>query len=268
MGLLLVPVRVASIVYSKLDSHTEKRQDALGNLKHAIICIIIILFDFWINKNKRTKTFLSYYIHPGDSSTSILFYFSAMSTFASSNISPFVALGAGCYWGTEKYIKKEFGKLFPNSIKGASVGFMSPHENHLEHPSYRQVCSGTTGHVEVLNIELNDPSQHFEDLIKFFFLFHDPTTSNRQGNDVGTQYASAVFVHDDEQRKIVQKVINDLQSAIDSGKISPYHGRKVVTKIHDATVFYPAHEEHQEYLMKNPNGYCNHYMRMKQWPLN
>lgn len=183
-------------------------------------------------------------------------------------ISSTLALGAGCYWGTEKYIKNEFTKLFPNSIKEASVGFMSPHENHPKNPSYRQVCSGTTGHVEVLNIELNDPSKHFEDLIRFFFLFHDPTTENRQGNDVGTQYASAIFVHDEQQRRIANKVMEELQQALDSGKLSPYRGKRIVTRVHNATVFYPAHEEHQEYLMKNPNGYCNHYMRMKSWPLN
>mmetsp|Transcript_4791 Transcript_4791/g.9142 ORF Transcript_4791/g.9142 Transcript_4791/m.9142 type:complete len:194 (-) Transcript_4791:1584-2165(-) len=188
---------------------------------------------------------------------------------SSTQISSTLALGAGCYWGTEKYIKKEFNTLFPNSIKSASVGFMSPHENHPKNPSYRHVCSGTTGHVEVLNIELNDPSKHLEDLIRFFFLFHDPTTENRQGNDVGTQYASAIFVHDEEQRRIAIKVMDELQQAMDSGKLSsPYRGKKIVTQIHDATVFYPAHEEHQEYLMKNPNGYCNHYMRMKAWPLN
>jgi peptide-methionine (S)-S-oxide reductase len=183
-------------------------------------------------------------------------------------ISSTLALGAGCYWGTEKYIKREFAKIFPNSIKQASVGFMSPHEKHPRNPSYRQVCSGTTGHVEVLNVELNDPSKHFEELIRFFFLFHDPTTENRQGNDVGSQYASAVFVQDEEQRRIVMKVMGELQDALDSGKLSPYRGKQIVTQIYYATVFYPAHEEHQEYLWKNPNGYCNHYMRMKEWPLN
>ena len=116
-------------------------------------------------------------------------------------------------------------------------------------------------------MELNEPEKHLEELIKFFFLFHDPTTENRQGNDVGTQYASAIFVNDPEQKKIVDKVITDLQSHLDENK-SPYHGNKVMTAVHDATEFYPAHDEHQEYLFKNPSGYCNHYMRMKEFPLN
>ena len=139
--------------------------------------------------------------------------------------------------------------------------------DHKKNPSYRQVCTGETGHVEVLNVELNEPEKHLEELIKFFFLFHDPTTENRQGNDVGTQYASAIFVNDPEQRKILDKVITKLQSHLDENK-SPYRGNRVVTAVHDATEFYPAHDEHQEYLFKNPSGYCNHYMRMKEFPLN
>ena len=178
-----------------------------------------------------------------------------MASSCPSNISPIVALGAGCYWGTEKYVKQEFGKTFPNSIKQATVGFMSPDKNHPKNPSYRQVCSGSTGHVEVLNVELNDPAENFEELIKFFFMFHDPTTKDRQGNDTGTQYASAIFVEDDAQRAIVEKIIQELQDAMDDGKVSSYSGKKVVTDVHDATEFYAAHEEHQEYLMKNPSGY-------------
>ena len=178
-----------------------------------------------------------------------------MSSSSCSSMSSTVALGAGCYWGTEKFVKKDFSNLFPNSIKKASVGFMSPDKNHPKNPSYRQVCAGKSGHVEVLNVELNNPAEHFEELIKIFFMFHDPTTKDRQGNDAGTQYASAVFVNDDEQRKIVNKVIKELQDAVDGGKTSSYHGKKVATDVHDATEFYEAHEEHQEYLMKNPSGY-------------
>jgi hypothetical protein len=77
-----------------------------------------------------------------------------------------------CYWGTEKYVVKDFQKRFPDSIKSAAVGFMSPDPNAMKDPSYRQVCSGSTGHVEVLQVELNDPDKHFEELIKFFFMFH------------------------------------------------------------------------------------------------
>ncbi len=113
---------------------------------------------------------------------------------------------------------------------------MSPEKDHPENPSYRQVCTGTTGHVEVLFVELNDPETHFEDLIKFFFLFHDPTTMDRQGNDTGTQYASAIFVSDEKQKEICEKVMNDLQNYI-TVKKSPYHGKQIVTQIHEATKF-------------------------------
>ena len=99
---------------------------------------------------------------------------------ATGSISNTVTLGAGCYWGTEKFIRKDFQKLFPNSIKTATVGFMSPDPNAPKNPSYQAVCSGSTGHVEVLLVELNDPNAHFEELVRFFYMFHDPTTKNRQ----------------------------------------------------------------------------------------
>ena len=176
-----------------------------------------------------------------------------------------LALGAGCYWGTEKYVVVDFQKQFPNSIKDSSVGFMSPDPDAMENPSYRQVCSGTTGHVEVLNVELTDPDKHFEELIKFFFMFHDPTTKNRQGNDAGTQYASVIFCSDQEQSRISPQVKEDLQRALDAGKVK-YESKKVETAIVPARKFFPAHEEHQEYLMKNPLGYCNHRFRFREWP--
>lgn len=180
------------------------------------------------------------------------------------------ALGAGCYWGTEKYIVKDFQQKFPNSIKEAKVGFMSPDkEGAMKNPSYRQVCSGSTGHVEVLNVELAESAttpELFEALIQFFFSFHDPTTLNRQGNDAGTQYASVIFCSDDRQKEIANKVKTDLQTAMDSGKIKTYQSSSVMTGIVDYTDFYPAHEEHQDYLSKNPSGYCNHRYRFRDWP--
>lgn len=143
---------------------------------------------------------------------------------------------------------------------------MNPDPNGMENPTYRQVCSGSTGHVEVLEVELANPDKDFQELIKFFFMFHDPTTLNQQGNDVGTQYASYIFCGDEEQMKIAEKVKSELQAAIDAKKVN-YVGNKVETAIAPMTTFYPAHEEHQEYLMKNPNGYCNHRFRFKEWPV-
>jgi peptide-methionine (S)-S-oxide reductase len=163
----------------------------------------------------------------------------------------------GCYWGTEKFIVKDFQKKFPGSIKDAKVGFMSPDPNAMVNPSYRQVCSGTTGHVEVLMIELADPTvasssttsstctsteQLVEELLRFFFLFHDPTTKNRQGNDAGTQYASAIFCADEAQKKIAQSVKDELQQLLTSGKVkaSAYAGKTIETYIADQQTFYPA----------------------------
>lgn len=129
-----------------------------------------------------------------------------------------------------------------------------------------QVCSGTTGHVEVLWVELNDPSTNFEPLIRFFFQFHDPTTKDRQGNDAGSQYGSAIFCEDDAQKAIAQSVKQEVQQLLDSGKINSYAKKQVETLIVGMNPFYPAHEEHQQYLEKNPSGYCNHFYRFKEWP--
>uniref|UniRef100_A0A7S1BPQ2 peptide-methionine (S)-S-oxide reductase n=3 Tax=Corethron hystrix TaxID=216773 RepID=A0A7S1BPQ2_9STRA len=178
-----------------------------------------------------------------------------MSSTALSAMSPYVYLGAGCYWGTEKYVKKDFQKLFPGSIKSAKVGFMNPDSNSkIVNPTYREVCTGRTGHVEVLYVELADP-MILEELVKFFFMFHDPTTLNRQGNDVGTQYASYIFTSDNEQMRICERVKKELQKHLDEDKIKSYSSDTITTQISSATKFTEAEEAHQEYLMKNPNGY-------------
>jgi peptide-methionine (S)-S-oxide reductase len=150
---------------------------------------------------------------------------------------------------------KDFQKKFPGAIKDAKVGFMSPDPNAMANPSYRQVCSGETGHVEVLMIELADPAtvatlsatctsteELVEALLRFFFQFHDPTTKNRQGNDAGTQYASAIFCADEAQKRIAQSVKDELQQLINNGKVKPsaYARKTVETYIADLQTFYPA----------------------------
>lgn len=181
-----------------------------------------------------------------------------------------LALGAGCYWGTEKFIVKDFQKQHPGCIADAKVGFMNPDPNGMKDPSYREVCSGRTGHVEVLNVELTEEASKtpeiFEDLMRFFYTFHDPTTLNAQGNDRGTQYGSVIFCSSAEQTAIAEKVKAELQGHIDSRAIKTYSKKKVETAIVDYTTFYPAHDEHQEYLAKNPLGYCNHRFRFRDWP--
>jgi peptide-methionine (S)-S-oxide reductase len=177
-------------------------------------------------------------------------------------------LPVGCYWGTEKYIVKDFQKKFPGSIKSAKVGFMATDPNNpLTQPDYRQVCSGTTGYVEVLYVELNEPvADYYEPLIRFFFQFHDPTTKNRQGNDAGPQYASVIFFNGPEQEQVALKVKSELQQLLDQSQIRQFANDAVATEILPATPFIEAHEEHQEYLAKNPNGYCNHAIRFSEWP--
>jgi peptide-methionine (S)-S-oxide reductase len=177
-----------------------------------------------------------------------------------------LALGAGCYWGTEKYVQKDFQKKFPNSIKSCAVGFMSPEANpRYKNPTYQQVCTGASGHIEVLYVELNEPEKHFEELMRFFFQFHDPTTRNRQGNDSGFQYASWIFCGDSAQISIATKVRSELQAAIDAGAVTCYTSRNITTQITPLTEFTKASADHQRYLEKNPNGYCNHRIRLKEW---
>lgn len=178
-----------------------------------------------------------------------------------------LCFGAGCYWGTEKYFRHDFAKSHSHlgMIKNGHVGFMGP-IYASENPSYREVCSGETGHVEVYDLEYVGGAEYCEALIKFFFQFHDPTTLNRQGNDQGTQYASVIYCYTDEQLEIAYKVKDELQALIDEGKVVCFKSKVVTTDIRKSTKFYPAHEEHQDYLMKNPNGYCNHRLRLKGWP--
>lgn len=173
--------------------------------------------------------------------------------------------GAGCYWGTEKYFKKDFPKLGKGDIINGKVGFMGPSSSPAN-PSYRQVCSGITGHVEVYDFEYTGGAETYRELVKFFFRFHDPTTFNAQGNDRGTQYASVIYTYSPDQAVIANEVISELQQLLDAGKVTAYNGKKVTTEVRTATVFYPAEEDHQEYLFKNPGGYCNHRIRFQEWP--
>ena len=119
------------------------------------------------------------------------------------------------------------------------------------------MCSETTGHAEVVQVEYNPAIIDTEKLLQIFFFLHDPTQLNRQGNDVGTQYRSAVFYHDLEQKNIAEKMISELNQ---SGK----YNSKIVTEVTKLDKFYPAEEYHQNYFLNNPNqGYCNAVVRPK-----
>jgi len=187
----------------------------------------------------------------------------------SAKVTAKVGLAAGCYWGTEKFMSKSFPKqpnLPEGKILSGAVGFMGPVESP-ENPSYEDVCTGKTGHVEVYHLEYVGGNEFFEAIIRYFFSFHDPTTLNRQGNDSGTQYASVVYCYNQQQVDVVNRVKSELQSLINSGA-----GKKLYQSVRVSTdvrlvgsPFYPAHEAHQDYLSKNPTGYCNHSPRIIPW---
>jgi methionine-S-sulfoxide reductase len=121
-------------------------------------------------------------------------------------------------------------------------------------PNYEAVCSGSTGHAEVVRVTFDPAVVSYEDLLNAYFAIHDPTTLNRQGNDMGSSYRSAIFYHNDEQRQIAERV----KARVDK---SGAWKRPVVTEIVPAKAFWTAEEYHQDYLQKNPGGYTCHYVR-------
>lgn len=149
--------------------------------------------------------------------------------------------GAGCFWGVEETFRNLKG------VKETTVGFMG---GKTSNPSYEQVCSGLTGHAEVVHITY-DPNQiSYKDLLEVFWNCHNPMTLNRQGPDEGTQYRSVIFYHHEAQKKIAEDSKTLLQK---SGKFS----RPIVTKIVSATPFYRAEEYHQQYLKKRGLSVCH-----------
>lgn len=116
---------------------------------------------------------------------------------------------------------------------------------HTQNPTYKQVCSGTSGHAEAVQLVYDSSKVSFADLVDFFYRMHEPHTLNRQGNDVGSQYRSAIFYHDEEQKKIAETVTETARK---------YYGQ-VSTSIEPVGVFYKAEDYHQDYLTKNPHGY-------------
>ena len=148
--------------------------------------------------------------------------------------------GAGCFWGVEARFRELEG------IVDAAVGYMG---GHTDQPTYKEVCSKTTGHAEVVEVDFDDAAVSYEELLGLFFASHNPTTHNRQGPDVGSQYRSAIFVRGDEQEKAAREAIERVEQ---SGRWN----QPVVTEVAAAGTFWRAEEYHQQYLAKNPNGYC------------
>ncbi|KAJ6620036.1 peptide methionine sulfoxide reductase [Mycena sp. CBHHK59/15] len=158
---------------------------------------------------------------------------------------------SGCFWGTQHIFLKHFppepapGK----GILATAVGYTGG-KPLSTNPDYKKVCSGTTGHAEALRIEFDPSVVEYADLVEFFYRSHDPTTVNRQGGDVGTQYRSAIFTTTPEQAIVARRATEEVQAKHFTPK-----GTKIVTEIHEAGPWWDAEDYHQLYLFKYPGGY-------------
>jgi peptide-methionine (S)-S-oxide reductase len=150
-------------------------------------------------------------------------------------------LGGGCFWCLEAVYLALRGVLRVTS--GYAGG-------HVAHPTYEQVCGKETGHAEVVQIEYDPTEVSYEDLLRVFFTIHDPTTPNRQGNDVGPQYRSIILTHDDTQREAARRIIAEITQAA-------VWNAPIVTQVEKLQDFWPAEAEHHDYFARNPwSGYC------------
>jgi len=150
-------------------------------------------------------------------------------------------LGGGCFWCTEAVFQEVKG--VEKVVSGYSGG------NVPGHPTYREICSGLTGHAEVVQITFDGNVISYEDILLIFMTTHDPTTLNRQGADRGTQYRSVIFYHDEAQKEIAEVAVKE---------ISSYYDSPIVTEIKHLDVFYKAEKEHQDYYKNNQSqGYCS-----------
>jgi len=150
-------------------------------------------------------------------------------------------LAGGCFWCLEAVYDEVKG------VRSVESGYAG---GHVENPSYKAVCTGTTGHAEVVQITFDADVVSYQDLLHVFFGIHNPTTLNRQGADVGTQYRSAIFYHNDEQKQIAEAVIKDLEA-------QQIWDNPIVTTLEKADKVYIAEDYHQEYFANNPNQpYC------------
>jgi len=151
-----------------------------------------------------------------------------------------ITLGGGCFWCVEAVYEQVDGVVAVES--GYSNG-------HVKEPSYEQVCEGTTGHAEVVRVQFENAKITLREVLEIFFAVHDPTTLNRQGNDVGPQYRSGIYFHEPAQRAVAQAVIDEVNQAI---------GGRVVTELAPLDNYWPAEAYHQHYFDRNPNqGYCS-----------
>ncbi|MFC7157933.1 peptide-methionine (S)-S-oxide reductase MsrA [Halomarina halobia] len=154
----------------------------------------------------------------------------------------------GCFWCVEAPLQELTG------VRAVTSGYAG---GETENPTYEEVCSGTTGHAEVVQVEYDPSAVSYEELLEVLFTVHDPTQLNRQGPDVGTQYRSAIFYHDDEQRESAEAFVEELEAA-------GIYDDPVVTEIEPLEEFYEAEDYHQDYYAKNPNdSYCTFHAEPK-----
>ena len=156
--------------------------------------------------------------------------------------------GAGCFWCIEAIFSQVEG------IKDISVGYTG---GHTKSPTYEEICKGNTGHAEVMRLEYDPTIVNYEDLLKIFWETHDPTTLNRQGNDIGTQYRSAIYYSNTEQKKIAENYKKQLEK-------DKVYINKIVTEISKLGIYYEAENYHQDYYSNNKNQpYCRYVIKPK-----
>ena len=177
---------------------------------------------------------------PNDTTTSPLASPSTSSTAAPRKLET-ITLGGGCFWCTEAVFVNVRG------IEDVESGYSN---GHVPNPSYEQVCTGTTGHNEVVQLKFDPEEISLEEILQIFFVIHDPTTLNRQGNDTGTQYRSGIYTSSPEQAAVAQDVLREIAE-------SKTYSRPVVTEVVPRSNYSPAEDYHQDFFAKNPNqGYC------------
>ena len=157
-------------------------------------------------------------------------------------------LGSGCFWCSEAVFQSVDG------VSNVTSGYMG---GSIPNPTYEAVCTGNTGHAEVVQIQFDDEKVTYEEILRLFFRAHDPTTLNRQGNDVGTQYRSVIFVHSESQKQTAEQLKQELD---ESGQFPS----GIVTAIDEAETFYPAEDYHQDFYLRNQrHPYCANVIQPK-----
>jgi peptide-methionine (S)-S-oxide reductase len=157
----------------------------------------------------------------------------------SSDSTETITLAGGCFWCVEAVYER---------VRGVTAVESGYSNGAFDNPSYEQVCSGQTGHAEVVRVSFDPADIPLREVLEIFFVIHDPTTRNRQGNDIGTQYRSGIYFHNDEQRRVAEEVL---------AEVNAHHGGRVVTELLPETGYSRAESYHQHYFANHPNqGYC------------